>query len=151
MTPHQRFHKNTAKQMSSDPHSFFFLEYAGEFYIIALKRTQSIQCTENSQDSFTGKLNTCSFDFVKQAPKVQLSIKATACKVENIIKSTKQIYFSVLKRLQKMLVLEYVFRPMRLRPMWPMYGTYIATLLGLALINRISVHNIVYRWSTKSK
>jgi hypothetical protein len=31
--------------------------------------------------------------------------------------------------------LEYVFRPMRLRPMWPMYGTYIATLLGLALIN----------------
>jgi hypothetical protein len=23
-------------------------------------------------------------------------------------------------------------RPMRLRPMWPMYGTYIATLLGLA-------------------
>jgi hypothetical protein len=35
-------------------------------------------------------------------------------------------------------VLEYVFRPMRLRPMWPMYGTYIATLLGLALINRIT-------------
>jgi hypothetical protein len=32
-------------------------------------------------------------------------------------------------------VLEYVFRPMRLRPMWPMYGTYIATHLGLALIN----------------
>jgi hypothetical protein len=31
-------------------------------------------------------------------------------------------------------VLEYVFRPMRLRPMWPMYGTYIATLLGLALM-----------------
>jgi hypothetical protein len=31
--------------------------------------------------------------------------------------------------------LEYVFRPMRLRPMWPMYGTYIATLLGLALRN----------------
>jgi hypothetical protein len=24
---------------------------------------------------------------------------------------------------------------MRLRPMWPMYGTYIATLLGLALMN----------------
>jgi solute carrier family 35 protein len=23
-------------------------------------------------------------------------------------------------------------RPMRLRPMWPMYGNYIATLLGLA-------------------
>jgi hypothetical protein len=39
-------------------------------------------------------------------------------------------------------VLEYVFRPMRLRPMWPMYGTYIATLLGLALINRESLSNI---------
>jgi hypothetical protein len=33
-------------------------------------------------------------------------------------------------------VLEYVFRPMWLRPMWPMYGTYIATLLGLALIEK---------------
>jgi hypothetical protein len=33
-------------------------------------------------------------------------------------------------------VLEYVFRPMWLRLMWPMYGTYIATLLGLALIER---------------
>jgi predicted nuclease of predicted toxin-antitoxin system len=42
-------------------------------------------------------------------------------------------------------LLEYVFRPMWLRPMWPMYGTYIATLLGLALINRISVHNMVIR------
>jgi hypothetical protein len=29
-------------------------------------------------------------------------------------------------------LLEYMFRPMRLRPMWPMYGNYIATLLGLA-------------------
>jgi hypothetical protein len=36
-------------------------------------------------------------------------------------------------------VLEYVFRPMRLRPMWPMYGTYIATLLGLA--NRENCHS----------
>jgi hypothetical protein len=42
-------------------------------------------------------------------------------------------------------VLEYVFRPMWLRPMWPMYGTYIATLLGLALIKRISVYNMVIR------
>jgi hypothetical protein len=33
-------------------------------------------------------------------------------------------------------VLEYVFRPM-----WPMYGTYIATHLGLAPINRISKPN----------
>jgi hypothetical protein len=33
-------------------------------------------------------------------------------------------------------LLEYVFRPMWLRPMWPMYGTYIATLLGLALIEK---------------
>jgi hypothetical protein len=41
-------------------------------------------------------------------------------------------------------VLEYVFRPMRLRPMWPMYGTYIATLLGLALINRESISNKKY-------
>jgi hypothetical protein len=41
-------------------------------------------------------------------------------------------------------VLEYVFRPMRLRPMWPMYGTYIATLLGLALINRESLSNKNY-------
>jgi hypothetical protein len=40
-------------------------------------------------------------------------------------------------------VLEYVFRPMRLRPMWPMYGTYIATLLGLALIKRITFLNMV--------
>jgi hypothetical protein len=39
-------------------------------------------------------------------------------------------------------VLEYVFRPMRLRPMWPMYGTYIATLLGLALINRVSLSTL---------
>jgi hypothetical protein len=30
---------------------------------------------------------------------------------------------------------------MRLRPMWPMYGTYIATFLGLALINRESLSN----------
>jgi hypothetical protein len=36
-------------------------------------------------------------------------------------------------------VLEYVFRPMRLRPMWPMYGTYIATLLGLAKVDRIVI------------
>jgi hypothetical protein len=44
-------------------------------------------------------------------------------------------------------VLEYVFRPMWLRPMWPMYGTYIATLLGLALINRESLSNIVVVYS----
>jgi hypothetical protein len=31
---------------------------------------------------------------------------------------------------------------MRLRPMWPMYGTYIATLLGLALINRVSLSTV---------
>jgi hypothetical protein len=30
---------------------------------------------------------------------------------------------------------------MRLRPMWPMYGTYIATLLGLALCMRASLSN----------
>jgi hypothetical protein len=41
------------------------------------------------------------------------------------------------------MVLEYVFRPMRLRPMWPMYGTYIATLLGLALINEIITSSMV--------
>jgi hypothetical protein len=35
-------------------------------------------------------------------------------------------------------LLEYVFRPMGLRPMWPMYGTYIATLLGLALMKWIT-------------
>jgi hypothetical protein len=39
-------------------------------------------------------------------------------------------------------VLEYVFRPMWLRPMWPMYGTYIATLLGLALIERESLSTL---------
>jgi hypothetical protein len=46
-------------------------------------------------------------------------------------------------KLEQDLVLEYVFRPMWLRPMWPMYGTYIATLLGLALINRDKSSNMV--------
>jgi hypothetical protein len=40
-------------------------------------------------------------------------------------------------------MLEYVFRPMRLRPMWPMYGYYIATILGLALMDRESISNMV--------
>jgi hypothetical protein len=45
----------------------------------------------------------------------------------------KFVFLFVMFNLSLML-LEYVFRPMWLRPMWPMYETYIATLLGLALI-----------------
>jgi hypothetical protein len=51
-------------------------------------------------------------------------------------------------------VLEHVFRPMWLRPMWPMYGTYIATLLGLALLNRIinsSTSDAAYVWIVNYK
>jgi hypothetical protein len=33
---------------------------------------------------------------------------------------------------------------MRLRPMWPMYGNYIATLLGLAKLWKIISSNIMY-------
>jgi hypothetical protein len=41
-------------------------------------------------------------------------------------------YVEVLFGINVFIFVGVCIRPMRLRPMWPMYDTYIATLLGLA-------------------
>jgi hypothetical protein len=49
-----------------------------------------------------------------------------------IVWSLAAIKGSPLATLKMLLFVGVYVRPMRLRPMWPMYGNYIATLLGLA-------------------
>jgi hypothetical protein len=60
-------------------------------------------------------------------------------KAERMIRTTNNIMRTLL--LQASLPARF-WAPMRLRPMWPMFGTYIATLLGLALSMRASLSNI---------
>jgi hypothetical protein len=52
-------------------------------------------------------------------------------------------YVEVLFGINVFIFVGVCIRPMRLRPMWPMYGTYIATLLGLAQVMENHSSNMV--------